>query len=95
MKPSVGRCWGEGASDLPTRPRDRAPFAGESALSSLNRWKGRRRAAFWRSLGFPNLVRARDAKAEKRRLRRLKEWKRKELRTPFAILDERRPNYRR
>ena len=32
---------------------------------------------------------ARDAKAERRRLRLLEEWKRKELRrTPFAILDD-------
>ena len=32
---------------------------------------------------------ARAAKANKRRLRLLEEWKRKELqRTPFAILDE-------
>jgi hypothetical protein len=39
--------------------------------------------------GFPNLVLARDAKAERRRLRLLEEWKRKELRrTPFAILDD-------
>jgi len=50
---------------------------------------GPKRAAFWRQLGFPNLVRARAAKAEKRRLRLLEEWKREELRrTPFAILDE-------
>ena len=64
-------------------------FTSETALSSLNRWKGRRRAAFWRSIGFPNLVLARAAKAEKRRLRLLEEWKREELqRTPFAILDE-------
>ena len=49
----------------------------------------RRRAAFWRKLGFPNLVRARAAKANKRRLRLLEEWEREELkRTPFAILDE-------
>jgi hypothetical protein len=47
------------------------------------------RARFWRSLGFPNLVCARAAKADNRRLRLLEEWKRKELqRAPFAILDE-------
>jgi hypothetical protein len=40
--------------------------SGRHSLSSLNRWKGRRRAAFWRKLGFPNLVRARAAKARKR-----------------------------
>ena len=40
-------------------------------------------------MGFPNLVRARAALANKVRLRRLEEWKREELqRTPFAILDE-------
>jgi hypothetical protein len=50
---------------------------------------GPKRAAFWRQLGFPNLVRARAAKAEKRRLRLLEEWKRDELRrTPFALLDD-------
>jgi hypothetical protein len=74
-----------------TPSRDRVPHAKsrEDALSSLNRWKGRRRAAFWRSLGFPNLELARNAKAERRRLRLLEEWKRKELRrTPFALLDD-------
>jgi len=51
--------------------------------------KGRPPAAFWRSLGFPNLVLARDPKADMRRLRRLEEWKREELRrTPFALLDD-------
>src|SRR5215472_13948330 len=50
---------------------------------------GPKRAAFWRALGFPNLVRAPAALANKVRLRRLEEWKREELRrTPFAILDE-------
>ena len=49
---------------------------------------GPKRAAFWRALGFSNLVLARAAKAEKRRLRLLEEWKREALRrTPFAILD--------
>jgi len=39
--------------------------------------------------GFPNLERARAAKAEKRRQRKLEEWRREELkRTPFALLDE-------
>jgi hypothetical protein len=34
-------------------------------------------------------VLARDAKAERRRLRLLEEWKRQELkRTPFALLEE-------
>jgi len=30
-----------------------------AAFSSLNQWKGRRRAASWRQLAVPNLVRAR------------------------------------
>ena len=47
------------------------------------------RNAFWKSLGYPNLIRARAALAEKVRLRRIEEWKREELkRTPFAILDD-------
>jgi hypothetical protein len=50
---------------------------------------GPKRAAFWRALGFPNLVRARAALANKVRRRRLEEWKREELRrTPFALLDD-------
>ena len=65
------------------------PVTSEAALSSLNRLKGQHRAAFWRKLGFPNLVRARTALANKVRLRRLEEWKREELRrAPFAILAE-------
>src|SRR5262245_48389130 len=38
------------------------PFTSRSALSELNRWKGRRRAAYWRKLGFPNLVLAKKAR---------------------------------
>ena len=50
---------------------------------------GPKRAAFWRALGFPNLVRARAGLANKVRQRQLEERKREELRrTPFAILDE-------
>jgi hypothetical protein len=62
-------------------------FTSETALSSLNRWKGRRRAAFWRSLGFPNLVRARAAMAKIRAERRRQEAAR--LFSPFAIKGER------
>jgi len=41
------------------------------------------------SLGFPNPVLARAAKANKRRVRPLEQGKQEELRrTPFAILDE-------
>jgi hypothetical protein len=40
-------------------------------------------------MGFPNLVLARAAKANKRRQRLEEDWKREALkRTPFAILDE-------
>ena len=60
-----------------------------SALAARNRLGGLHRAAFWRKLGFPNLMRARAALANKVRLRRLEEWKREELqRTPFALLDD-------
>jgi hypothetical protein len=60
-----------------------------SALAARNRLGGLHRAAFWRELGFSNLVLARAAKANKRRLRLLEEWRQQELRrTPFAILDE-------
>lgn len=57
--------------------------------SHRNRLHGLARARFWRSLGFPNLVLARAAKAEKRRPRKLEEWKQEELRrTPIALLDK-------
>jgi len=58
-------------------------------LACRNIGSGRKRAAFWPALGFPNLVLARAAKANKRSLCRLEEWKREELRrTPFALLDD-------
>jgi hypothetical protein len=64
------------------------PFTHENAQSCQNIGAGRKRAAFWRAQGFPNLVLARAAKAEKRRLRKLEEWKQQELRRmPFALLD--------
>jgi hypothetical protein len=45
-----------------------------SAQGRLLRGKcdGRMRAAFWRRLGFPNLVLARAARAEKRRIARMR-----------------------
>jgi len=50
---------------------------------------GPKRAAYWRELGFPNLVRARAVRTNKRRLRLLEEWKRRELeRTPYALLND-------
>jgi hypothetical protein len=68
------------------------PFASANALSDLNRWKGRRRAAFLRKQGFPNCALARAAWARMREQRQLEDWKREELqRTPFAIPDELRP----
>ena len=64
-------------------------FTHENGLACRNIGSGRKRAGFWRALGFPNLVLARAALANKVRLRRLEEWKREQLRrTPFAILDE-------
>jgi hypothetical protein len=55
----------------------------------FNRMCGLHRFRFWSQEGFPNLVRARAAKADKRRLRKLEEFKREERkRTPFALLDE-------
>jgi len=63
--------------------------APDHALTARDRLGGLHRAAFWRKLGFPNLVRARAALANKVRLRRLEEWKREELRRmPFALLDD-------
>jgi hypothetical protein len=60
------------------------------ACCKLGGYKGGpKRAAYWRTLGFPNLVLARAARWEDRRRRRLEEWKREELRrTPFALLDD-------
>ena len=60
-----------------------------SALSSLNRWKGRGRAAFWRSRGFPNSALARAAKAKKRQQRlRLERIEAAKRFSPFAMLDD-------
>jgi hypothetical protein len=71
------------------------PFNSRTALAARNRLGGLHRAAFWRALGFPNLVRARAALANKVRLRRLEEWKREELRrTPYALLDDPPPELR-
>jgi hypothetical protein len=58
-----------------------------TALAARNRLGGLHRAAFWRSLGFPNLVRARAAKAKKReqrlKLERIQAAKRF---SPFALM---------
>ena len=51
--------------------------------------EGRRRAAFWRKLGFPNLVLARAAKARKRQKRLKKERFELARAHPFAIPDDR------
>jgi hypothetical protein len=68
---------------------DRQEANRPGAFIAYQRNAGLHRAAFWRTQGFPNLVLARAALANKVRLRRVEEWKREELkRTPFAILDE-------
>jgi hypothetical protein len=55
----------------------------------FDRMCGLHRAAFWEPQGYFNLMLARAAKAEKRRLRKLEEWRRGELeRTPYALLDD-------
>jgi hypothetical protein len=52
-------------------------------------WKGRRRAAFRRELGFPNLARARAAKARKREERLKREtFERARALNPFALKDD-------
>jgi len=56
------------------------------ALAARNRLGGLHRAAFWRKLGFPNLVRARAAKARIRAERRRQ--KAAKLFSPFAIAGE-------
>ena len=67
----------------------RGRFHPHFARQMFNRMCGLHRAAFWATQDFPNLERARAAKAEKRRQRKLEEWRREELkRTPFALLDE-------
>ena len=64
-------------------------FTSHNALSMLNKWKGRRRAAFWRQQGFPNCALARAAWCRQRGKLLLEQWKREELkRSPFALLDE-------
>ena len=56
---------------------------------------GPKRAAYWRELGFPNLERARIARWEPRRLQKLEEWKREELRrTPYTLFDDPPPELR-
>ena len=58
-----GRRWERrpGPRSGPSKPRRRVMFTSYDALSMLNKWKGRHRAAFWRPLGFPNCARARAA----------------------------------
>ena len=55
------------------------------ARQMFNRMCGLHRAAFWETQDWENLKRARAAKAEKRRRRKLEGWQRAELeRTPYA-----------
>ena len=64
-------------------------FRAGPALSYRNIGCRRKRAAFWRKLGFPNQVLARVAKAKKReqrlRLERIQAAKRF---SPFAMIDD-------
>src|SRR5262249_5396421 len=47
---------------------------------------GRKRAAFWRALGFPNLVKAREVSARNRRSRKqVRLFTEAKLRNPFAL----------
>ena len=61
----------------------------DRCAQARNRLGGLHRAAFWRSLGFSNLVRARAAKAKKReqrlKLERIQAAKRF---SPFAMMDD-------
>jgi hypothetical protein len=50
-------------------------FTREDYLRKASVVGGRRRAAFWRKLGFPNLVLARAKQAELRALRKLEQEK--------------------
>jgi hypothetical protein len=69
-------------------------FTSRNALSMLNKWKGRHRAAFWRPLGFPNCARARAAWKRQRHQLLVELWRREERqRTPFAIDNEPPPSY--
>lgn len=59
----------------------------EAARRAFNRLCGLHRAAYWRELGFPNLVRARTAWARIGEQRRKQEAAR--LFSPYAIKGER------
>jgi len=62
------------------------PFNSRTALAARNRLGGLHRAAFWRELGFPNLVLARAAKARKREERLKRETLELARRAnPFAL----------
>jgi len=61
----------------------------DGALAARNRLGGLHRAAFWRALGFPNLVRARAAKARKREARIKRETLELARRVnPFALPED-------
>jgi hypothetical protein len=56
------------------------------ALAARNRLGGVHRAAFWRSLGFPNLVKAREVSAQNRGARKqARIFEEARLRNPFAL----------
>src|SRR5262249_59633093 len=73
-------------------PRRAGPRRFVRRVHRALQWRLRRRAetrGILAAAGFPNLVRARAAKAEKRRQRLLGQWQREKLkRTPFALLDD-------
>jgi hypothetical protein len=65
------------------------PFNFENALPARQRMCGLHRAAFWRQLGFPNLVLARKARW-KGHLKKSQRPRELEIDSPFAI-DGKRP----
>ena len=57
----------------------------KAARAAFQKMCSLHRNAFWRSIGFPNLIRARAVYAENCKQRRIEKWKQEERRrTPFA-----------
>jgi hypothetical protein len=84
----VGPCGVSGHHRIDSKPE-----CGWSALAvGAGRAKalGRKRAAYWRSLGFPNLLKAREVSARNRGARKqARQFAEAKLRNPFAL--EKRP----
>jgi len=60
-------------------------FRRECGRSGRAKAVGRKRATYWRALGFPNLVKARKISARKRRARKqARLFAEAKLRNPFA-----------